>query len=87
MKRSESTSGSSFIIKVAAIASALTLVAIGIAGCGKSEPKPPPKVKDTVFGDLVDTKERARIDAEKAVETHKRQLEEAVKKQEEGAAQ
>jgi len=55
-----------------------------LAACGKSEP--PPKVEDTVFGDMVATKERARVESEKAMEANKQKLEEAMKKAE-GAAQ
>jgi hypothetical protein len=57
-------------------------MAVGLSACGKSEPTPPPKVEDTVFGDLVATKERARVDAEKAMAANKQKLEEAMKKAE-----
>ncbi len=63
------------------------LAAAGLAGCGKSEPKPPPKVEETVFGDLVATKERARVETEKAMEANKQKLEEAAKKIEESPKQ
>jgi nitrous oxide reductase accessory protein NosL len=46
-----------------AIWMAWTVVVLAMAGCGKSEPepeKPPMKVEDTVFGDLVGTQDKAR---------------------------
>ena len=60
------------------------LIAGGFTACGKTDPKPPPKVEDTVFGDMVATKEKARIDAEKAMAVNKQKLEEAMKKNETG---
>jgi hypothetical protein len=56
-----------------------------ISGCGgkPEEPKPPPPVKDTIFGDLVDTKDRAKKETEQAMELHKQQMEQAMKKNEE----
>jgi hypothetical protein len=63
------------------------LIAGTLAGCGKSDPKPPPKVKDTVFGDLVATKEKARVDAEKAMAANTQKLEAAMKKSEEESKQ
>jgi hypothetical protein len=36
-------------------------VAFGLAACGESEPaREPPPVEDTVFGDMVGTKDKAR---------------------------
>jgi len=58
---------------------------IALAGCGKAAQKPPPKVEDTVFGDTVAAKEKVAKDVEKAMEQHKQDLEEAVKKSEEVA--
>jgi hypothetical protein len=58
-----------------------------LSGCGnandESKRPPPPPVKDTVFGDMVDAKERAKRDTEQAMELHKQQMEQAVKKNEE----
>jgi hypothetical protein len=58
----------------------------GLGGCGKPEPTPPPKAKDTVFGSMIDQKERARLETEKAMEANKQKLEEAMKKQDERAS-
>lgn len=66
------------------IASLALLAAL--TACGQSEPKPPPKVEDTVFADMVATKERARVETEKAMEANKQKLEEAMKKQEQTTA-
>ena len=65
----------------------VTILLSGLGACGKSEPKPPPKVEDTVFGGLVATKERAKTDTEKAMQVNQQKLEEAMKKQDEAAAQ
>jgi hypothetical protein len=40
-----------------------------------------------VFGGLVGTKEKARVDTEKAMEKNQKNLEEAMKKNDPGAAQ
>jgi hypothetical protein len=70
------------------IATLVTMTLVGLVGCGKAEEKkPPPKVEDTVFGDLVATKERAKVETEKAMEANKQKLEEAMKKSEEPATQ
>lgn len=58
------------------------LTFVGLTACTKSEPPPPPKVEDTVFGDMVGTKERARVQTDQAVQEHKKQMEEAMKKSE-----
>jgi hypothetical protein len=68
------------------------LTTCGLSACGKTEPKtnaaqPPPKVEETVFGGLVGTKEKARVDTEKAMEKNQKNLEEAMKKNDPGAAQ
>jgi hypothetical protein len=67
--------------------SMIAIVAVafgGLLGCSK---KPPPKVEDTVFGDTVAAKERARTETEKAMEQNKQKLEEAMKKNEAAAGQ
>ena len=69
------------------IAMIVTLTLVGLAGCGKSEPKPPPKAEDTVFGDMVKAKDRARRDTEKAMEDNQKKVDDAMKKQDEDAAQ
>jgi len=56
----------------------LLAIALPLCGCGSSEPedeKPPMKVEDTVFGDLVGTQDKARDRANAAVETHREALE------------
>jgi len=59
----------------------MTMLACGVVACGKSgeEPKPPP-VKDTVFGDLVATKEKAKQKTEEAMELNRQKLEDSMKK-------
>ncbi len=55
-----------------------TFAVLAMAGCGKSEPepeKPPMKVEDTVFGDLISTQDKARDRTNAAVEAHKAELE------------
>ena len=62
----------------AILALGVLTVALTTAGCGSSdEPKeeePPMKVEDTVFGDLVGTQDKARDDANAAVELHRESL-------------
>jgi len=60
------------------------LIAGSFAACGKTDPKPPPKVEDTVFRDMAAAKEKARVDAEKAMAVNSQKLEEAMKKNEAG---
>ena len=54
------------------------LTAALMSGCGgNEEPKeeePPMKVEDTVFGDLIGTQDKARDDANAAVEVHRESL-------------
>ena len=53
------------------------IAVLAMAGCGKSEPEPeeqPMKVEDTVFGDLVGTQDKARDQANAAVEQNKAAL-------------
>jgi hypothetical protein len=63
------------------------LLALAMTACDSSEQDaarpPPPPVEDTVFGDLVATKDRAKQGAEQAMEQRKQELEEAMKKVEE----
>ncbi len=50
---------------------------LAMAGCGSSEPepeKPPMKVEDTAFGDLISTQDKARDRTNAAVEQHKAAL-------------
>ena len=61
-----------------AIWMAWMVAVLAMAGCGKSEPepeKPPMKVEDTVFGDLISTQDKARDRTNAAVEAHKAALE------------
>ena len=60
----------------------LIFVVSAMVACSQSEPPPPPKVEDTVFGDMVGAKERARVETEQAMEKHKEQMENALKKSE-----
>jgi len=64
---------------------AILLATIDLAGCGKSEPKPPPKVEDTVFRDLVAAQDKIKKDTEKAMAERKEKLDDALKKSEEPA--
>jgi hypothetical protein len=55
-----------------------TLAALAMGGCGNSESeadKPPMKVEDTVFGDMVGTQDKARDRVNAAVDTHRAALE------------
>jgi hypothetical protein len=52
--------------------------ALWLAACGK--PEPAPKAQDTVFGELVSTKDRAKQDTEKALQQSQQKLDEAMKK-------
>jgi hypothetical protein len=60
-----------------------TTMLCGVTACGDADREPPP-VEDTVFGDMVETKQRAKDGVDQAMETHKQQMEEAMKKQESG---
>jgi predicted component of type VI protein secretion system len=65
------------------LAGALAMLAT--AGCGSSEPeteKPPIKVEDTVFGDMVGTQDRARDRTNAAVESHKAAMEAQIRESE-----
>ncbi len=65
------------------LAGALAMLAT--AGCGSSEPeteKPPIKVEDTVFGDMVGTQDKARDRTNAAVETRKAALEAQIRESE-----
>jgi hypothetical protein len=60
-----------------AIWTAGILAVLAMTGCGKSEPepeKPPMKVEDTVFGDLISTQDKARDRTNEAVQEHKAAL-------------
>lgn len=57
-------------------------MAILMCACGNKEPPPPPPVKDTVFGDMVGAKDKARDEANKAMQQRKEQLDQALKKTE-----
>lgn len=67
---------------IAAALFALTMTSCGSGGDDAKRPPPPP-VEDTVFGDMVATKDRAKQGAEQAMDQRKQELEEAMKKQEE----
>lgn len=82
MKDTRMQSRSTLIAVIACIS-----LSAGIGGCGSSEPPPPPPVKDTVFGGLVATKEKAKVETEKAMEANKQKMEEAMKKQDQETAQ
>ena len=62
----------------AILALGVLTVALTTASCGSSddpkEEEPPMKVEDTVFGDLVGTQDKARDDANAAVELHRESL-------------
>jgi len=56
-----------------------------LSACGSSEPPAPPPVKDTVFGGLEATKDRARA-VEDVTMQQKKSVDEAVEAQSNGAA-
>jgi nitrous oxide reductase accessory protein NosL len=61
------------------------IAVLAMAGCGRSEPEPeeqPMKVEDTVFGDLVGTQDKARDQANAAVEQHKAALDAEIRESE-----
>lgn len=58
---------------------------LGLSACGSSEPPEPPPVKDTVFGDMEATKDRARA-VEDVTMQQKKSLDEAIDAQSNGAA-
>jgi hypothetical protein len=58
---------------------------LGLSACGSSEPPPPPPVKDTVFGEMEATKDRARA-VEDVTMQQKKSVDEAVEAQSNGAA-
>jgi hypothetical protein len=59
---------------------AMALSTVGLLhACGKPPP-PSPKVQDTVFGEMVETKDKVRQQTEQAMEQRQRQLEESMKK-------
>lgn len=62
----------------AILALVMLTAALTTTGCGSSdEPKeeePPMKVEDTMFGPLVGTQDKARDDANAAVELHRESL-------------
>jgi hypothetical protein len=70
---------------------ALSLVSLTLAGClglsacGSSEPPEPPPVKDTVFGGMEATKDRARAVQDVTMQ-QKKSLDEAIDAQSNGAA-
>ena len=58
----------------------LLAFALSIAVCGGGQPEPEPptepmKVEDTVFGDLIETQDKARDRTNAAMETHREALE------------
>ena len=68
----------------------LSLAVLALAGCvlsacGSSEPPEPPPVKDTVFGDMEATKDRARA-VEDITLQQKKSLDEAIDAQSNGSA-
>lgn len=53
------------------------LAILAATGCGQGEPeqqKPPMKVEETVFGDLVGTQDKARDRTNEAIDAHRRAL-------------
>jgi hypothetical protein len=64
---------------------ALALAGCVLAACGSSEPPEPPPVKDTVFGEMEATKDRARA-VEDITMQQKKSLDEAIEAQSNGAA-
>ncbi|MEQ1580392.1 MAG: hypothetical protein ABL964_07365 [Steroidobacteraceae bacterium] len=58
---------------------------LGLSACGSSDPPAPPPVKDTVFGDMEATKDRARA-VEDVTMQQKKSLDEAIDSQSNGAA-
>jgi hypothetical protein len=56
-----------------------------LSACGRSEPPEPPHAKDTVFGELESTKDRARA-VEDVTMQQKQSLDEAIDAQSSGAA-
>jgi len=60
---------------------------LAATACGQAEPEaepeePPMKVEDTVFGDLVGTKEKARDRTNAAVDVHRAALEAQIEESE-----
>jgi hypothetical protein len=64
-------------------AASLTALLAGLCGCGSDDPPPPKEkrapmaVEDTVFGDMIETQDRARSVEDTNFE-HKRQMDEAI---------
>jgi hypothetical protein len=70
----------------ASLPTGLILCVLGaLAGCGSSEAPEPPPVKDTVFGDMEATKDRARA-VEDVTMQQKKSLDEAIDAQSGGNA-
>ena len=63
----------------------LALAGCVLAACGSSEPPEPPPVKDTVFGDMEATKDRARAVEDISLQ-QKKSLDEAIDAQSTGSA-
>jgi hypothetical protein len=55
--------------------------ALVLAGCGRDADHEPPPVKDTAFGDMVGTMDKAR-GVQDTVDAHKSELDEQLKSQE-----
>lgn len=64
---------------------ALALAGCVLAACGSSQAPEPPPVKDTVFGDMEATKDRARA-VEDITMQQKKSLDEAIDAQSNGTA-
>ena len=64
------------------LAMIVVLLLSGLTGCARSEPKPPPKIEDTVFAETVKAKERAVTETQKAMDANQQKLDEAMKKNE-----
>lgn len=59
-----------------------TLTAM-LGACGKPAPEPSPDAEDTTYGNTLTAPERARLETDRAMEAGRRQLEGALKAQEE----
>jgi hypothetical protein len=64
----------------------ISVTVIGVTACKQAEEAPkPPRVTDTVLGDMVTAKDRAQQQTEQAMQQRQQQLEQAMQKEAESA--